>query len=401
MAPPIDFAGWLAIFRTGKHTDSAGQVQVWSEADLDAIVANYDPTQYQAPIVLGHPTSDDPAWGWIAAVKRIGDTLYAQCEQIVPEFAEMVRKGLYSNRSVALDYTEQGWWLRHLGFLGAVPPAVKGLNAAAALSRPGPLVTVEYHGRFPSEVLGRLLQNIREWLIGTADQETADRVLPASDVDFLRIPEPEIIEVPVPMPALEPERMPFMAEPVTVTVTPEQLREQMDAAVSVALAAQRADLEASFAAREQEREARVAQLEADRRRERNAALVDGLVKSGKLTPAQRSLGVIEFLCALETQSVSVQFADSQGKAQEQSPATWFATFLQALPTQVHFGEAARHSYGEALMTDDPAEQYMLRVEEARAKDGLTFAQAEALVQAQHPALYDTYFEARLARGTRR
>lgn len=399
MAPSIDFAGWLAIFRTGKHTDSAGQVQAWTEADLDAIVANYNPSQYQAPIVLGHPTSDDPAWGWIAALKRVGDTLYAQCEQIVPEFADMVRKGLYSNRSVALDYTDKGWWLRHLGFLGAVPPAVKGLNAAAALSRPEPLITVEYHGRFPSEVLGRLLQNIREWLIGTADQETADRVLPAMDVDFLRIPEPEIIEVPALMP--EQERIPLMAEPTTMTVTPEQLREQMDAAVKAALAAQRTELEVSFAAREQEREARVAQLEADRRRERNATLVEGLVKNGKLTPAQRSLGVVEFLCALETRSVSVQFADSQGKAQEQAPAAWFAAFLQALPTQVHFGEAARHSYGDASITDDPAEQYMARVEEARAKDGLTFAQAEALVQAQHPNLYDAYFEARQARGTRR
>ncbi|MCX8009877.1 MAG: GPO family capsid scaffolding protein, partial [Ignavibacteria bacterium] len=115
---------WFAIFRTGKHTDSAGNEREWNESDLDKIVEGYNPTKHEAPIVIGHPKTNSPAYGWIEKLKRVGDTLYASAKQLVPEFVEMVKKGLFKKRSISLypDGT-----LRHVGFLGATPPAVKGL----------------------------------------------------------------------------------------------------------------------------------------------------------------------------------------------------------------------------------------------------------------------------------
>lgn len=115
---------WFAIFKTGKHTDSAGNTREWTEADLDVIVAKYDPQKHEAPIVIGHPASNAPAFGWIEKLKRVGDTLYAYPKQLAQEFVEMVNKGLFKKRSISLypDGT-----LRHVGFLGAQPPAVKGL----------------------------------------------------------------------------------------------------------------------------------------------------------------------------------------------------------------------------------------------------------------------------------
>lgn len=115
---------WFAIFKAGKHTDSSGNTKEWTEADLDKIVASYDPAKHEAPIVIGHPKTNAPAYGWIESLKRVGDTLYAKAKQLVPEFVEMVNKGLFKKRSISLypDGT-----LRHVGFLGATPPAVKGL----------------------------------------------------------------------------------------------------------------------------------------------------------------------------------------------------------------------------------------------------------------------------------
>lgn len=115
---------WFAIFKTGKHKDSAGNEKEWNESDLDKIVENYDPAKHEAPIVVGHPKSNAPAFGWVEKLKRVGDTLYALPKQLANEFVEMVNKGLFKKRSISLypDGT-----LRHIGFLGAQPPAVKGL----------------------------------------------------------------------------------------------------------------------------------------------------------------------------------------------------------------------------------------------------------------------------------
>lgn len=115
---------WFAIFKTGKHTDSKGNTKEWTEADLDNIVKNYDPKKHEAPIVIGHPQTNAPAYGWIDKLKRVGDTLYALPKQLANEFVELVKKGAFKKRSISLypDGT-----LRHVGFLGAAAPAVKGL----------------------------------------------------------------------------------------------------------------------------------------------------------------------------------------------------------------------------------------------------------------------------------
>jgi hypothetical protein len=88
----------------------------------------YNPESHHAPIVVGHPKDNDPAFGWIKALKVDGSTLLALPEQVAPEFAELVKAGRYKKRSISLypDGT-----LRHVGFLGAQPPAVKGLKDIA------------------------------------------------------------------------------------------------------------------------------------------------------------------------------------------------------------------------------------------------------------------------------
>lgn len=117
---------WFEIFKAGKHTSSNGVTREYTVEDCQKIVDNYNSnvTNHEAPIVIGHPKDNDPAFGWIEKLKLVGDTILAKPKQVVKEFADAVQKGLYKKRSISLypDFT-----LRHVGFLGAVPPAVKGL----------------------------------------------------------------------------------------------------------------------------------------------------------------------------------------------------------------------------------------------------------------------------------
>jgi len=117
--------GWVEIFRAGKHTDSQGRTREFSVDDLDRMVGSYQPEQHEAPAVIGHPKDNAPAWGWVEALKRVGEVALAKFKDVQPEFADMVDRRLFKKRSISL-YPDGS--LRHVGFLGAQPPAVKGLR---------------------------------------------------------------------------------------------------------------------------------------------------------------------------------------------------------------------------------------------------------------------------------
>jgi hypothetical protein len=112
---------WIEVFRSGDY----GSKGSFTDSDLDTIASNYDPAHHEAPVVIGHPETDHPAYGWISAVKRKGSTLFAQLKQVSPKLEEMVRNGEFKKRSAAF-YT-QPLSLRHVGFLGAAAPHVKGM----------------------------------------------------------------------------------------------------------------------------------------------------------------------------------------------------------------------------------------------------------------------------------
>ena len=112
------------IFKTGSHTSDKGITKDYTEDDLNFIASSYNPSESEAPIVIGHPVDNAPAYGWIESLKVVGDKLMAKAKQVVPEFTEALKNGLYKKRSISLDKEGN---LRHVGFLGAAAPAVKGL----------------------------------------------------------------------------------------------------------------------------------------------------------------------------------------------------------------------------------------------------------------------------------
>jgi hypothetical protein len=117
---------WLDVFTAGEQTDSDGNKRQWTPQDLDTIVEKYNSqTEHEAPIVIGHPETDSPAYGWVEKLERRGDTLYAHLVDLTDEFVSWLEAKHYKKRSIAIYDT---LLLKHIGFLGATPPAVKGLK---------------------------------------------------------------------------------------------------------------------------------------------------------------------------------------------------------------------------------------------------------------------------------
>jgi len=116
------------IFKTGTHTSDKGVTKEYSLDDLNFIASNYKPDEDEAPIVIGHPQDNEPAFGWINSLSVSEDgklIANAPDDKLHPEFINAVKDGRYKKRSISL--TPEGK-LRHVGFLGAAKPAVKGLS---------------------------------------------------------------------------------------------------------------------------------------------------------------------------------------------------------------------------------------------------------------------------------
>lgn len=96
---------------------------------LDHVIGlaeSYAESGHRAPIVLGHPKDNSPAWGWVTACEREGENLYCDWE-VTPELKNLMEEGRFSERSVAFYPTDPPV-LRHIGLLGATPPRIKGLE---------------------------------------------------------------------------------------------------------------------------------------------------------------------------------------------------------------------------------------------------------------------------------
>jgi hypothetical protein len=120
---------WIEVFKAGTHTDSNGKSAEYSAQSLDEIAQTYNSRvalkeQDRAPLVKGHPMSNSPAYGWIDRLARRGNELFAKLDKLSPDILSEVRNGAYRRVSIAL-YPDK--MLRHIGLLGAVPPALNEL----------------------------------------------------------------------------------------------------------------------------------------------------------------------------------------------------------------------------------------------------------------------------------
>ncbi len=124
----------LEILKVGPVTSKSGDKFNFSEADLRHMAAVYNPTLFRAPLVIGHPSEQAPAYGYVSALHYANGKLLAEPAQVNPQFAERVNSGSllslsasFYSPSAANNPKPGTLYLRHVGFLGAWPPAVNGL----------------------------------------------------------------------------------------------------------------------------------------------------------------------------------------------------------------------------------------------------------------------------------
>jgi hypothetical protein len=335
----------IEIFRAGRHVTADGARLEFTEEQLQACVDSYDTALHEAPIVIGHPKADLPAYGWVSGLSLDGGVLSANPSQVDPAFAELVDKGRFKKISASFYAPDSEvnpkpgtWYLRHVGFLGAEPPAVKGLkNASFADGGKGVVNFMDWDDMQNASLWRRL----REWFIGEKGQDTADQVIPGYVVDQLQQSAAAESDA-------DQTLQPAFRELRTTYLTPkEPLMAGKDPAAQTA----------EFAERERvigAREAAIAAREADALKADWTNFCEGLVRDGKLTPAQRV-----HVMTLATQlPATVQVAEfTEGGVETKRPALQvFRDLIALLPKQVEFREVARPDGKSAQvdLTDAPA-----------------------------------------------
>jgi len=152
----------FAILRTGSFTSMEGARVIFSMRDLRDVVDSYDPVSDPAPLVIGHPATDDPAYGWVSNLSVENDKVMASVTHLDRKFAESVRGGRYRKVSVRLFPPDSPsnpkpgkYYLKHVGFLGGAAPAITGLGTASFSSQEVTTISLMEHAEIDDFVCPR------------------------------------------------------------------------------------------------------------------------------------------------------------------------------------------------------------------------------------------------------
>ncbi|MBZ6377375.1 hypothetical protein B5C34_05250 [Pacificimonas flava] len=293
----------IEIFRLGEHRDRSGKAVSFSQADAETLIANYDPATDPAPLVIGHPKLTDRALGWVDKLRLDGDVLVADVRDIPAEFAESdeargfrrVSSSFYLPGEAASP-NPAGYYLRHVGLLGAHAPSVKGLAAVEFADAGANLTEIETEFSTPS--LGG----------GAATRAGGS--------------------------AASPDKGASMPDPATNTATN---------------TADFAERERALSAREQElkeREQALDKRDADAVHRGHVDFAEQLVKDAKLLKpgAPLVVGVLDALhtaAQVDGDGATVEFAETEGGAAiTLDPAAAFRKLFEGAQPFVEFGEVA-------------------------------------------------------------
>lgn len=295
----------IAIFKPGKHAPNTPN---FSLADVKRIASTYDPGKHEAPVVVGHPKTNAPAFGWVDKLSvGKGGVLFAHLKDVNQGFAKMVKDGAFRKISASIykpsarnNPAKGGFSLRHVGFLGAAPPAVQGLPAVSFAAGDDDSFVVDFaaeDGGAEDEDVANLSETIKQ---------LSERIA-----------------------ILEAEK-PTMSEKKNTETAG-------------------ADDQANFAEREAElskktadlekREAAVAKAELAARRKEHESFAEGLASAGQLLPRHQN-GLVELLTGLSAEQ-TVNFAAADGEEKEHTALEFVKDVFSALPKQIEYAELAK------------------------------------------------------------
>lgn len=311
----------LHIFKSGTRTDTTGRQVTLTDADLKATVAAYDPAKHEAPIVIGHPEHDAPAWGWAKSLALSGGDLNAEPTQVDPTFAENFNAGRWKKFSASFyEPTSPNnpvpgvWYLRHIGTLGAQPPAVKGMRQASFAEGETGVVCFS---DWTLDTQASMWRRLRDWIIGKEGQEVADQIIPDFAVNDLR-DESRRNDPPIPADVFI---NPSFSEN---TLTPEQI------------AALQAENERLKKEHDTAKASEVKRL-ADARHADHVAFAETHIARIKPKYKDAVVAFLDFVGTPVPGGGSVSFGEGDAA---QPLGTVFKTFVAELPEAVSFGETA-------------------------------------------------------------
>lgn len=315
---------WIDVFKVGEHTDSAGDTQKWTQEDLNEIVNLYnnqpEEEKHRAPAIAGKHQDDTSlvAYGWVKALKTEDGHLYAQFEKIDTDFLNMVNEGKFNTVSIALYPNKL---LQHVAFLGAIPPAVKGLEPPMFSERGNATKILYYRTKKFSENEGT---NLMEEFIQAVVKELKLKYGTEVAADALAI---MTRLQPIIVPAKDenaPE--PVAGEDKAKTVKPtEEQKKFSESEEFKALQIQVAN----------EREARE-KLQKQLQAERDAKYFSEKMNAGILLPKQIKLAE-NVLTVIREPKESYQFSEG---SQAQTGEDAFKEFVDSMPKQIEFNEFA-------------------------------------------------------------
>lgn len=345
--PPL-----IEVLRPGVHTDAKGVRVTLTEADLQAIAEGYSPELHEAPFVVGHPKMDGPAYGWAARFVYRDGVLLAEGHQVEEQFANLVNEGRFKKTSLALygpkapGNPKPGiWYPRHVGCLGAMPPAIKGLKSVQFNEAED---GVHEFGDYAESFFVSTLRRLREFLLRTHGKDAADEVVASWELDN-----------------------------VAASITADQVRDSMTSegtSPAFSEAAQPAgggaddmsgqqvaelqgqlEAERNRAAKAEqelaERRAADEKAAADRRQAEAVTFAEGLVSSA-LVPAEKRDALVALHLQLATPNADGQVL-TFGEGDDAQPLTSvLADVMSLLKPSVEFGEHASRQGRDASQLDD-------------------------------------------------
>lgn len=313
----------IEILREGTFVAMGGKAFSFTKADLASIATGYSREIFDAPVVIGHPEVDAPAYAWVKSVAVKDNKLVAEVCDVEPQFAQIVNEGRYRKISpsfftpAAPNNPKPGaYYLRHVGFLGAAAPAVNGLKPVSFAADADGIATVEFSSSYAINLIVFLFRNLRDQLIAEKGIEAADKVLPPYEIAALAR-------------ALE-EVGPLFSQPQEpVMPTTENDRQKLDQELKDLEAGKKklAEEQAAFAAKETERN------KADATR-----FIEDQVNAGRL-PKGLQAQAAEFMASLDSAGV-IEFSEGNGKV-KRSQVDQFRTLVSALPLPVSPGQVVR------------------------------------------------------------
>lgn len=361
----------IHIFKTGTHTSAAGTTHEFSESLLQDAVNAYDPALHEAPIVIGHPKGEEQAYGWIESMSYSDGDVEAIPHQVSVEFEEAVKAGKFKKVSASWytpDHPQNpapgNLYLRHVGFLGAQPPAIKGLRPVEFSEGEGETIEFEesISDAIAMEGTAGVFKRLREFLIDKFSREEADRVIPDYVIEDVKSAANS---------KFESTTKPINYSEGDDTMTLEELQAENET-----LKAQLDDANS----RVQSLEGQVNDFNESQKAARKAHIetqVDALVAEGLLPASQRD-HAISFAEQADAAAQTMEFGEGDDKTELKGADAYIKFMRDTAKPSVDFSERAKdENEAQKPLTAQELTAKALSFQESEAKEGrdITLIQA--------------------------